>query len=103
MGVIGWLARNGGADLDQVMTMTGLSARQLRRLVLDHAGVGPKALQRVFRLQRFLHVAEQHSPGRRLADLAVELGYFDQAHLAREVKRLSGMTPTALLRHRAGS
>ncbi len=31
------------------------------------------------------------------AELAGELGYFDQAHLVREVRRLAGITPTELL------
>ena len=30
------------------------------------------------------------------ADLAAECGFFDQAHLAREVRDLSGQTPTEL-------
>ena len=37
-----------------------------------------------------------------LAALAVETGYADQAHLTRECARLSGLTPAALARQRAG-
>ena len=32
-----------------------------------------------------------------LADLAAEAGYADQAHLAREVRRLSGQSPSGLM------
>jgi AraC-like DNA-binding protein len=99
--VIGWLARNGAADVDEIVSATGLSARQLRRLLLEHAGVGPKGLQRVFRLQRFLQLAERPAAARPLAELAASIGYFDQAHLTHEIKRLSGLTPTTLLQQRA--
>jgi len=101
-GVIGWLARNGSANVDEVASATGLSGRQLRRLLLEHVGVGPKSLQRVFRLQRFLQLADGQPAAGRLADLAADVGYADQAHLTREVKRLSGLTPAALLRKRGG-
>ena len=32
-----------------------------------------------------------------LADLAIECGYYDQAHLAREFRGLAGCPPSALL------
>jgi len=99
--VIGWLARNGGANVDEIATATGLSPRQLRRLLLDHAGVGPKSLQRVFRLHRFLELMQQPVGGSPLGVTAAEVGYFDQAHLTRESKALSGLTPTALLQYLA--
>jgi AraC-like DNA-binding protein len=70
----------------------GLSERQLLRR-FDHAvGYGPKVLARVLRLQRLLGL-----PG--YADLAwaAQLaGYADQPHMSAEVRRLTGLTPTAL-------
>jgi AraC-like DNA-binding protein len=33
-----------------------------------------------------------------LADLAASSGYADQAHLARECRRLAGLTPTELFK-----
>lgn len=87
-----------GADVDEVTAATGLSGRQLRRLVVEHCGVGPKELHRIARLHRFLHVTEQR--GTPLADAAALVGWADQAHLTRDVKKLSGLTPAALLRAR---
>ncbi|WP_017623891.1 helix-turn-helix transcriptional regulator [Nocardiopsis chromatogenes] len=77
----------------------GVSERHLRRLMLDATGLDPRELQRVMRLQRFLSLADS-APVQRLADLAVQAGYADQAHLSREVRRMSGLTPRALLRER---
>ena len=74
----------------------GLAERHLRRLFLEHTGVGPKAVQRVGRFQRFLTGAGTAN----LARLAAEAGYADQAHLAREVRALAGLSPSDLLRER---
>ncbi|MGH8881402.1 MAG: helix-turn-helix domain-containing protein, partial [Stackebrandtia sp.] len=100
--LIDWLARDQDANPDRLTVATGLSSRQLRRLLWEHAGVGPKALQRVFRLHRFLRLAERPGPPPRLAGLAAAAGYVDQAHLNSETKKLSGLSPAALLRRRAG-
>ena len=51
--------------------------------------------ERILRFQRFLRLL---SNGRApLSALAVEAGYADQAHLAREVRRISGRSPGALI------
>jgi AraC-like DNA-binding protein len=81
----------------------GLSERQLRRRFERAVGYGPATLARVRRFQRFLHRA--HAPdaaGAPLARLAAEAGYADQAHLARECRRLAGLPPSALLATGAG-
>jgi AraC-like DNA-binding protein len=36
---------------------------------------------------------------RTLADLAAELGYADQAHMARELRQLAGLPPSRLEAH----
>ena len=83
--------------VDAAAEQIGLSVRQLRRIVLAEAGLGPKAFQRVARFQRFLHLAEL---GIGLAAAAAHAGYADQPHLTREVSDLSGLTPAALLAER---
>jgi AraC-like DNA-binding protein len=73
----------------------GWSERTLRRRCLDAFGYGPKTLARILRFQRFLRLLS--SAPATLSVLAVEAGYADQAHLAREVRRLSGQSPSALM------
>jgi AraC-like DNA-binding protein len=72
-----------------------LSERQLRRRFHRAVGYGPATLSRVLRLQRFLHHARAGDAP--LARLAAEAGYADQAHLARDCRRLTGLPPSALL------
>ena len=73
----------------------GLSERQLRRRCHVAAGYGPKTLQRVLRFRRFLATANGD-----LARAALDAGYADQSHLARECTRLAGKPPAALLARR---
>lgn len=78
------------SSVDETAHALGLSSRHLRRLLLEHTGLGPKEHQRVRRLRRFL------DDDSKLADAAVAAGYADQSHLTREVTRLCGLPPGAL-------
>ncbi|MGP4016332.1 helix-turn-helix domain-containing protein [Saccharopolyspora sp. 5N708] len=68
----------------------GLSERQLRRRVTAAVGYGPQTLTGVLRLQRATRLGVRR---RGLAELAHTVGYADQAHLTREFRRLTGLTP----------
>jgi AraC-like DNA-binding protein len=90
-------------NIDTLATHLALSASQLRRRCLHAVGVSPKVLQRTLRFQGFLALAQAGATatGRRGADgtagLAIDAGYADQAHLGRECRRLTGLTPGRLL------
>ncbi|WP_037304869.1 helix-turn-helix domain-containing protein [Amycolatopsis orientalis] len=95
--------RSPGARTDQVAADLGVSERGLRRHVRHEVGVGPKELQRVLRFHGFLRRVEAVARKRSsLADVAAELGYADQSHLGRECRRLSGVSPGALVRSWTG-
>jgi AraC-like DNA-binding protein len=87
----------------ELSTELTISESQLRRRFLATVGVGPKSLQRTLRFQGYLALAQAAArPGPRtpvaaVADLAAEAGYADHAHLSRECRRLTGLTPTELL------
>lgn len=89
-------SRDEGLVAARMRERLGLSERTLLRHCRDHFGYGPKTLERILRFQRFLSLArEDRNAG--LVALAVDAGYADQAHLAREVRTLCGMTASALL------
>jgi len=83
-----------------------ISHSQLRRRCLATVGIGPKALHRTLRFQGFLALVQAGESGAeprteyRLAALAAEAGYADQAHLTRECQRLTGLPPGAFLSDR---
>ncbi|WP_143615380.1 helix-turn-helix domain-containing protein, partial [Streptomyces sparsogenes] len=66
----------------------------LHRRSLAAFGYGPKTLARVLRLNRALDAARA---GTAFAEVAALAGYADQAHLAREVKALTGVPLGRLL------
>ncbi|WP_320773407.1 helix-turn-helix domain-containing protein, partial [Streptomyces sp. CRN 30] len=72
----------------------GVSARQLHRRSLAAFGYGPKTLARVLRLQRALALARKGVP---FAETATRTGFADQAHLARDVRDLTGVPLGELL------
>lgn len=83
-----------GRGVAETADAAGLGARQLHRRCLPAFGYGPKTLARVLRLQRALALARSGLP---YADTAATAGFADQAHLARDVKELTGMRLTELL------
>ncbi|MFJ3695277.1 DUF6597 domain-containing transcriptional factor [Streptomyces sp. NPDC090052] len=78
----------------------GLGARRLHRRSLDAFGYGPKTLARVLRLQRALALVADGLP---YAAAAVAAGCTDQAHLAREMRGLAGMSLSSYLAARGVS
>ncbi len=70
-----------------------LSHRRFVTLFERAVGLAPSEYRRIVRLQRSLDaVAEGARP---LAAVAAEHGFADQAHLTREVRALTGLTPSA--------
>ncbi len=70
-----------------------LSERQMQRLYKDQLGVSPKTYERILRFSRAVEkIRKKEKPN--WSSLAYQLGYSDQAHLIREFKSYSGMTPS---------
>ncbi|WP_350096705.1 helix-turn-helix domain-containing protein [Thalassobaculum sp.] len=85
------------AGVARLLDRLALSDRTLRRRCHDAFGYGPKTLDRILRFQRFLAISRgQRQVG--LAGSAHDAGYADQSHLARDVRDLTGLTPSAILR-----
>lgn len=76
---------------------TGTSERTLRRRCHEHFGYGAKTLDRILRLQRFLGAC-QREPSAALGLLAFDAGYADQAHLSREARELTSLSPAEIRR-----
>ncbi|XVS61927.1 helix-turn-helix domain-containing protein [Actinosynnema sp. CA-299493] len=81
---------HGTSLIPQVATAAGWSHRQLSRRFSEELGVPPKMAARVLRLHRALRSLSAGLPGSRVA---VECHFYDQAHLSRECRALTGMSP----------
>jgi AraC-like DNA-binding protein len=90
----GHLSVSGFADA------AGLGDRQLRRACYRHSGLAPKQLSRIL---RFRHASTLLQKGvKDFAGLAVDCGYYDQAHLIRDFRELAGLSPAKYLRQLGG-
>jgi len=78
--------------VEQLAELTGRSVRTLQRQFRRGVGIGPKWVLARFRLQEAAYALEVDSSVD-LADLAVRLGWYDQAHLTNDFRRMLGETP----------
>jgi AraC-like DNA-binding protein len=79
--------------VDDLARRSAIGKRSLQRLFSEYVGVSPKWVIRRYRLHEAI---DRLRDGERLdyAQLALELGYFDQAHLINDFKSILGYTPT---------
>jgi AraC-like DNA-binding protein len=85
--------RRGLLDVGSLAQELGYSHKHLIALFHDQVGIPPKLLARLVRFERAMRAARAGG-AIGWADLALAHGYFDQAHLARDVKRFTGLTPS---------
>lgn len=94
------LAERGRIRLPALAAACGLGERQLERRFRDAVGLGPKRLARVVRFQevlRSLGSAEASAARPDWVSVALDCGYFDQAHLIRDFRDFSGQAPSRFL------
>jgi AraC-like DNA-binding protein len=92
----------GAVTVAAVTEKTGLSRRRFIELFDREVGLTPKLFARVRRLQAVLRRLEDPAgPG--WAEVALAHGYFDQAHLIRDFRQFTGLSPTAYLAQRGAA
>ncbi|HSE26011.1 MAG TPA: AraC family transcriptional regulator [Pyrinomonadaceae bacterium] len=85
----------GVRSVDHLAQDAGISCRQLERRFLQGVGLGPKVLSRILRFQQVFQAVERADNS--WAAVALECGYYDQAHLIRDFNQFAGQSPKALL------
>jgi AraC-like DNA-binding protein len=87
---------DGPGRVHRVTGKIGMSQRRVAQLFHEQVGVSPKTFHRV---RRFQHTLARLRGVRQVnwADLAVECGYYDQAHLSHDFRQIADMTPSAYL------
>jgi AraC-like DNA-binding protein len=91
------LTADPGVRVEQIARRHAVSPRTLQRLFADRVGVSPKWVLQRYRLHE---AAERLASGesRDWARVALELGYFDQAHFIRDFRAFVGRSPTQYVR-----
>jgi len=85
--------RQGGTTVAALSAASGFTRQHLARKFRHSLGVSPKLFCRLVRFQNAL-TRVLLSPPDDWAAAAVDLGYYDQAHLIAEFKEFTGYTPT---------
>jgi AraC-like DNA-binding protein len=85
-----------GLRVREMAKYLGLSQRRFIQVFKEEVGMTPKLFSRIQRFQQ-TRTFIQHNPSFNWADLAVQLGYFDQSHFIREFLEFSGLSPTDYL------
>jgi AraC-like DNA-binding protein len=85
-----------------VRSKTGLSHTRFIQLFREAVGLTPKLFSRIQRFQAVLRQIEQETP-LDWADVALERGYVDQAHLIHDFRAFAGMTPLDYVEQQAST
>jgi AraC-like DNA-binding protein len=94
-------ASGGSVRIEALAGALGLGRRQLARRLGQALGISPKRFARLVRFQKTIRglLLDER---REALPVALDHGFYDQAHFAHEVRELTGRSPTALLRDMAG-
>jgi AraC-like DNA-binding protein len=89
------IVESGGMiPIDTLALDSGISNRQLERKFLAEIGVGPKLLSRILRFQQVFRAVDANETSWPL--IALDCGYYDQAHLIRDFRQFAHQTPSVL-------
>ena len=92
---------HGAIDLDWVAAQAGMSPRQFRRRCFEESGLAPKHLCRILRFRHACELAMSRGSG--WAAIAVDAGYFDQAHLIHDFHEFTGRAPVSVFSNTAAA
>jgi AraC-like DNA-binding protein len=87
----------GSLGITRLAPALGVTRQHLARRFAQLVGVSPKTFARVVRLGRVIERARAAPAGEAInwSALALELGFYDQAHLVDEFRELTGVSPAA--------
>ncbi|GAB3643591.1 helix-turn-helix domain-containing protein [Spirosoma arcticum] len=87
-------------SLDWLANQANVSPRQFERLFNERIGIGPKLYSRISRFFQVFDYKEKH-PTVDWLTVAVQFGYTDYNHLAKDFKQFTNVTPNIILKEYA--
>jgi AraC-like DNA-binding protein len=89
-------------SVEELASRAKLSKRTLQRLFDQYVGIGPKWVINRYRLHEVVAQLQAGAPVD-WSELALALGYFDQAHFIRDFRKLIGCSPSAYASAQGGA
>ena len=80
----------------EVAKAVGLSDSRFRQRFSETIGISPKNYQKIIRFNRILEYGKSNMNSD-LLDLVIQGNYYDQSHLIKDFKAITGSTPTNIL------
>lgn len=93
------VATGGGTPIRMLGGELGWSERRLLRAFREHVGVAPKTYARMLRFRRAIERLER-ADGGDLGRIALDCGFYDQAHFNRDFRAFAGGPPGDYLARR---
>lgn len=85
--------RGGNITMKELVEETGYSECYIRRSFEKKYGFSPKMYEKMVRLQLVISQMGGEDKSLKLDQVATKYGYYDQSHMSKEFKQLTGMTP----------
>ena len=79
-------------SIDELSSDIAISRRQLERRFREEVGLSPIQVKQLHRIRRARQII-MLSPSTPLADVAQDVGFYDQAHFIRHFQKVTGQTP----------
>ncbi|MFC0334104.1 helix-turn-helix domain-containing protein [Paenibacillus sepulcri] len=83
-------ASHGLIRIEEIAEESTVSRRQFERRFVERVGVPPKSFAQIVKFQ---HVLQSMGTAETLTNLAHDAGYFDQSHLIKHIRGMSGLSP----------
>jgi len=87
---------SGNISINDLSTNIGIHQKKLERLFIAYIGVSPKKFSKIVRFYN-THTTISKYGIDNLSQVALEKGYFDQAHFNRDFKKFTGVNPSSKL------
>ena len=87
---------NGSVSMADLLAQTSFSARHFRRKFKEIVGISPKYFCKVIQLNSVFKIIKSDNT-EKLHALALDYGYYDQAHFINDFNRLIGENPSDFL------
>ena len=94
-----FLGRAQAPSVSQVVEQVGFSQRRFIEIFDQQVGLTPKLFCRVSRFQKVIRTAHVHR-NINWTQLALDCGYYDQAHFIHDFQAFAGITPSDYLQRR---
>lgn len=86
------IQKGGNISMDWLAKESCLCTKQFKRKFFERTGVNPKTYARIIRFNRVYNYKNRF-PNKDWSAIALECGYFDYQHLAKDYKDFTGLTP----------